>query len=65
MNKGRVSSGYQFSRAMLALNGISEAPSPHSSRAKPVATQPIAANTRCPVSSRTIIDENISRAMSS
>ena len=55
MNSGRVSSGYQFSSWMLALNGISEAPSPHSASANAEATKPIAANTRCPVSSRSIM----------
>ena len=65
MNSGSVSIGYQLSSPIEALNGISKPPSPHSSSAKPVATKPIAPNTRCPVRSSSIIEANIRSAMSS
>ncbi len=50
---------------MVEANGISTAPFPHSARAKTVATKPMAPKTRCPVSSISIIIENISRAIAS
>ncbi|MOA27020.1 hypothetical protein D3C78_1478600 [compost metagenome] len=62
-NSGRVSSGYHFISFIAALNGSSTPPSPHSSRAAAAATKPMAPNTRLPVSSNSIIEENISRAM--
>ena len=64
MNSGRVSSGYHFISFMAAVNAISEPPSPHSQSADATATKPMAANTRCPVSSMSIIEENISTAIS-
>ncbi len=65
MNSGSVSRGYQFSRAMLALKGISAPPSPHRHREKRAAMKPMAPNTRCPVMSMSISSENIKSAMSS
>ena len=44
---------------------IPSAPSPHRSKAKTVATPPIAPKIRCPVRSIAIIEPNISRAIAS
>ncbi len=63
MNMGRVIIGYQLISVMVEANGISTAPSPHSARAKTVATNPMAPKTRCPVSSRSMNVENIRTAM--
>lgn len=64
-NIGRVSSGYHFISFIAALKAISEPPSPHSSKAAAAATKPMAPNTRLPVSSSNIIEENINSAISS
>jgi hypothetical protein len=63
MNMGRVSIGYQCMSVMVDANGISAPPLPHSSSANTVATKPMAPNTLCPVTSMSIIIENISRAI--
>jgi hypothetical protein len=63
MNRGRVSRGYHFINFMAALKAISDPPSPHSHRAATTATKPMAPNTRWPVSSMTIMELNISRAI--
>ena len=66
MNRGSVSIGNQLKSLNAALNGISmRARCRRASRAAPAATKPIAAKTRCPVSSITIIDANIRMAISS
>ena len=65
MNSGRVRSGYHFISLAAALKAISDPPSPHNNRAETTATKPMAPKIRWPVSSMTIIDENISRAISS
>ncbi|MEZ5825494.1 MAG: hypothetical protein R3C97_12385 [Geminicoccaceae bacterium] len=48
-----------------ALNGISIAPCPYRRRAAPAATKPIAAKTRWPVSSISIITANMVIAINS
>ena len=63
MNIGRVRSGYHFISFIAAENAISLPPSPHNSSAAMDATAPMAANTRCPVMSITIIEANISAAI--
>jgi hypothetical protein len=65
MNMGRVSIGYQLSSVMVEAKGISIAPSPHSASENAAATNPIAPNTRCPVSSRSMNVENIRTAIAS
>lgn len=65
MNIGRVSSGYHFISFMAEANGMSEPPVPHNVSAETAATAPITANTRCPVMSSSIIEENMSTAISS
>ena len=61
MNIGRVSMGYQLKSLIAALKSIAELPSPHRNNAAATPTNPIAANTLCPVSIRSISVENISR----
>ena len=63
MNIGRVSSGYHFMSFIAAEKAISPPPSPHSARAAMTATEPMAANTRCPVMSISIIEANIVKAI--
>ena len=63
MNIGSVRSGYHFMSFIAAEKPISLPPSPHSRSAAMTATEPIAANTRCPVMSISIIDANMSRAI--
>ena len=56
MNIGRVRSGYHFMSFIAAENAISLPPSPHSASAAMAATAPMAAKTRCPVMSISIIE---------
>ena len=63
MNIGSVSSGYHFMSFIAAEKAISLPPSPHSASAEMTATEPIAAKTRCPVMSISIIEANISSAI--
>ena len=63
MNIGRVSSGYHFISFIAAEKAISLPPSPHKTSAASAATAPIAAKTRCPVMSISIIEANISSAI--
>ena len=65
MNIGSVINGYHFISLTVALNAISEPPSPHSNKAANPPTNPIAPNTRCPVSSISIMVANINSAMNS
>ncbi len=62
-NIGSVSSGYHFISFIAAEKPRTEPPVPHSIMAEATATKPIAANTRCPVRSISIIDANIIRAI--
>ena len=62
MNIGSVSSGYHFMSFIAAEKAISLPPS-HSASAEMTATEPIAAKTRCPVMSISIIEANISSAI--
>ena len=48
---------------IAAEKGSSPPPSPHSRRAATAATEPMAANTRCPVMSMSIIDANMRSAI--
>jgi hypothetical protein len=50
---------------IAALNGISTPPVPQSASVATEATKPIAANTRWPVKSMSIMPENMRTAMSS
>jgi len=65
MNMGSVSSGYHFMSFIAAENGMSSPPTPQSRRPATVATKPMAAKTRCPVISISIMVLNISRAITS
>jgi hypothetical protein len=59
MNIGRVNSGYHFINFMMAENGMSDPPVPQSANDATAPTMPMPANTRCPVNSINIIEENI------
>ena len=60
MNIGSVNKGYHFISFIAAEKPMSNPPlSPHSNRAATTATNPIAPNTRCPVSSISIMVENM------
>ena len=65
MNIGRVSRGYHFMSFIAAEKPISLPPSPQRRSAAMTATEPIAAKTRCPVMSISIIEANIRVAISS
>jgi hypothetical protein len=48
---------------MAEANAMSTPPTPHSIMDDAAPTKPMAANTRCPVNSNSINDENIIRAI--
>ena len=66
MNIGSVSSGYHFMSFIAAAKPRSKPPrSPQSRSAERTATKPMAAKTRWPVASMSIISANIRIVMSS
>ena len=65
MNIGSVRSGYHFISFIAAENGMSDPPVPQRKKAETAATTPMAAKTRWPVMSRSIIEANMRSAMCS
>ena len=59
MNIGSVKSGYHFISFIAAEKGRSEPPVPQSANDATAATPPMTPNTRWPVISISIIEENI------